>query len=82
MVTTADRTSRGVVRLTLSITADRYPTFLEALRQLAGVTIAEERLAIIGREIAQAPAGSPWRVGHLQVAKTPQLILVMTILRR
>ena len=82
MVTPADRTSRGIVRLTVSIKADHYPMFLEAIRQLSGITVTEERMAIIGRELPQASAGALWRVGHSQVAKTPQLILVMTILRR
>ncbi len=82
MVTPADRTSRGIVRLTVSIKADHYPMFLETIRQLSGITVTEERMAIIGRELPQASAGALWRVGHSQVAKTPQLILVMTILRR
>jgi hypothetical protein len=37
---------------------------------------------MIGRELPQPSAGALWRVGHSPVAKTPQLILVMTILRR
>jgi anti-sigma factor RsiW len=82
MVTPADRTSRGIVRLIVSITADRYPMFLEGIRQLAGTTISEERMAIIGRELSQTPPGALWRVDHSRVAKTPQLTLVMTILRR
>ena len=82
MVTPADRTSRGVVELTLSINADRYPTFLEAIRQLSGATVTEERMAIIGRELPLAPSGSLWRVQHSQVAKTPQMTVVITVLRR
>jgi len=82
MITPADRTSRGVVRLTLSITADHYQTFLEAIRQLSGTTVTEERMAIIGRELPQVSSGSLWRVEHSQVAKTPELPLVITILRR
>ena len=82
MITPADRTSRGVVRLTLSITADHYQTFLEAIRQLSGTTVTEERMAIIGRELPQASSGSLWRIEHSQVAKTPQMTLVITILRR
>jgi hypothetical protein len=82
MVTPADRTSRGVVRLTLSITADHYQTFLGAIRQLSRTTVTEERMAIIGRELPQASSGSLWRVEHSQVAKTPEMILVITILRR
>jgi hypothetical protein len=82
MVTPTDRTSRGVVRLTLSITADHYQTFLEAIRQLSGTTVTEERMAIIGRELPQASSGSLWRVEHSQVAKTPEMTLLITILRR
>jgi hypothetical protein len=82
MIIPADRTSRGVVELTLAITADRYQTFLEAIRQLSGTTVTEERMAIIGRELPLAPSGSLWRIEHSQVAKTPQMTLVITILRR
>jgi Putative zinc-finger len=82
MITPADRTSRGVVTLTLSVTADHYQTFLEAIRQLSGTTVTEERMAIIGRELPQASSGSLWRVKHSQVAKTPEMTLVITILRR
>lgn len=82
MVTPADQTSRGVVRLTFSITADRYQTFLEAIRHLAGTTLTEERMAIIGRELPQASSGLLWRIEHSQVAKTPQMTVVMTIVRR
>jgi hypothetical protein len=82
MITPTDRTSRGVVRLTLSITADHYQTFLEAIRQLSGTTVTEERMAIIGRELPQATSGSLVRVEHSQVAKTPEMTLLITILRR
>jgi Putative zinc-finger len=82
MITPANHTSRGVVGLTLSITADRYQPFLEAIRQLSGTTVIEERIAIIGRELPQVSSGSPWRVEHSQVAKTPPMTLVITILRR
>jgi hypothetical protein len=82
MITPADRTSRGAVGLTLSINADRYPTFLEAIRQLSGTTVTEERMAIIGRELPLAPSGSLWRIEHSQPAKTPQMTLVITVLRR
>jgi hypothetical protein len=70
------------VELTLSINADRYPTFLEAIRQLSGTTVTEERMAIIGRELPLAPSGSLWRIEHSRVAKTPQMTLVITVLRR
>ena len=82
MITPADQTSRGVVRLTFSITADRYQTFLDAIRQLAGTTVTEERMAIIGRELPQASSGLLWRIEPAQVAKTPQMTVVMTIVRR
>jgi Putative zinc-finger len=82
MVTPADRTSPGVVRLTLAITADRYPMFLEAIRQLSGATVSEERMAMIGREVPQAAPGFLRRVDHTQVAKPPPMTLVLSILRR
>jgi hypothetical protein len=82
MVTPADRPSPGVVRLTLSITPDRYPMFLEAIRQLSGTTVSEERLAIVGREFPQASPGTLRRVERTQVAKPPPMTLVMSILRR
>jgi hypothetical protein len=39
-------------------------------------------MAIIGRELPQASFGSLWRVEHSQAAKTPEMTLVITILRR
>ena len=82
MVTPADHTSRGVVGLTLAITADRYQTFLEAIRQISGTTVTEERMAIIGRELPLALSGSLRRIDHSHVAKAPPMTLVITILRR
>jgi hypothetical protein len=82
MVTPADRHSQGVVGLTLSITADRYQTLLEAIRRLSGIAATEERMAISGRELPLASSGSLQRVEHSQVANTPQMTLVITILRR
>jgi hypothetical protein len=82
MVTPADRNAPGAAELTLSITADRYQTLLEAIRRLSGITVAEERMAIIGRELPLASSGSLWRVEHSPVAHTPQMTLVITILRR
>jgi anti-sigma factor RsiW len=82
MVTPADRHSQGSVGLTLSIRADRYQTLLEAIRRLSGITVREERMAIIGRELPLASSGSLWRVEHSQVATIPQMTLVITILRR
>jgi hypothetical protein len=82
MVTPANRHSQGAVELTLSITADRYQTLLEAIRRLSGIAVTEERMAIIGRELPLAPPGSLQRVDHSRVANTPQMTLVITILRR
>jgi Domain of unknown function (DUF4349) len=82
MITSADRTSRRSVELTISITADRYQMLLDALRQLAGTTVTEERMAIIGRELPLASSGSLWRVEHSQRAKTSQMTLVIAILPR
>jgi hypothetical protein len=82
MVTPADRTLQGVVRLTLSIAADHYPALLDAIRQLPNTMIAEERMAIIGRELPLGSPGSLQRIEHSHAAKTPQMTLVITILRR
>jgi hypothetical protein len=82
MITPANHTSRGVVELTLSIAADRYQSFLEAIHQLSGTAVVEERMAIIGRELPQASSGFLWRIDHSQAAKTPPMTLVITILRR
>jgi len=63
------------VRLTLSITADRYQTFLEAIRQLSGTTVTEERMASIGREPLQAiirlPVAHRTFTGGQDLAKCP-----------
>jgi hypothetical protein len=82
MVTPADRTARGMVRLTVAITADRFPMLLESIRLLSGTTVTEERIAIVGREFPQGSSGTLWSVGHTQGAKTAPLTVVMTILRR
>jgi hypothetical protein len=82
MVTPAGRASRGPVQLTLSITADRYQTLLDAIRQLSGTAVAEERMAIIGRELPLGSPGSLWRIGHAQPAKATLMTLVITILPR
>jgi hypothetical protein len=81
MVTPAGRDSQGSVVLTLSIRADRYQTLLEAIRRLSGISVTEERMAIIGRELPLPSSGSLRRVEHLQVANTPQMTLVVTIHR-
>jgi Putative zinc-finger len=82
MVTPADRASRGVVGFTLSITAERYETFLEAIHQLAGTTVTEERMAVIDRALPPSSLGSLWRVDHSQAVKSPPMTLYITILRR
>ena len=82
MITSADRTSWRSVELTISIAADRYQMLLDAIRQLAGTTVTEERMAIIGRELPLASSGSLWRVEHSQMAKTSQVTLVIAILPR
>jgi Putative zinc-finger len=82
MVTPADRASRGTVRLTLSIAADHYQALLDSIRQLPESTLTDERMAVIGRELALGSSGSLWRVEHSPATKTPQLTLVITILRR
>jgi hypothetical protein len=82
MVTPAGRASRGPVRLTLSIEADRYEALLDAIRQLPGTAVTEERMAIIGRELPLGSSVSLWRVEHAQPAKAPLMTLVITILPR
>jgi hypothetical protein len=82
MVTSADRASRGVVGFTLSITAERYQTFLEAIHQLAGTTVTEERMAVIDRALPPSSLGSLWRLDHVQTTKSPPITLFITILRR
>jgi anti-sigma factor RsiW len=83
MVTPADRgASRGSVRLTLSITADRYQVLLDAIRQLSGIAVTEERMAIIGREPPLGSPGALWRIGHAQPATATLMTLVITILPR
>jgi hypothetical protein len=70
------------VVLTLSITADRYQTLLEAIRRLSGITVTEERMAIIDRELPLPSSGALRRVEHSHGAHTPQMTLVVTIHRR
>jgi Putative zinc-finger len=84
MVTPADRASHGLVRLTLAITADRYQALLEAIRQLPGTAVAEERMAIIGREVPLGSPGSLRRIAHAHApsAKATLMTLVITILPR
>jgi hypothetical protein len=82
MVTPAGRASRGPVRLSLSIAVDRYEALLDAIRQLPGTAVTEERMAIIGRELPLGSPGSLWRIEHAQPAKAPLMTLVITILPR
>jgi anti-sigma factor RsiW len=82
MVTPAGRASRGPVQLTLSITVDRYQALLNAIRQLPGTAVTEERMAIIGREPRLGSRGPVWRIEHAQTPRTPLVTLVITILPR
>ncbi len=82
MVTPAGRTSRGPVKVALSITAERYQTLIDAIGQVPETTITEERMAIISREPSGGSAASLWRVEHAQVTKAPLMTLVITILPR
>jgi hypothetical protein len=82
MVTPAGRASRGPVQLTLSITADRYQALLNAIRQLPGAAVTEERMAIIGREPRWGSLGPVWRIEPTQAARTPPMTLVITVLPR
>jgi hypothetical protein len=82
MITPAGRASRGPVRLTLAITADRYQALLDAVRQLQGTAVSEERMAIIGRELPLGSPGSWWRMEHAQPAKAMLMTLDITILPR
>jgi hypothetical protein len=82
MVTPADRTSHGIVRLTLAITADRYQALLEAIHQLPGTAVTEERMASVGRDVLQWSPGHLRRVVHAQPAKAALMTLIITILPR
>jgi hypothetical protein len=82
MITPAGRVSRTPVRLTLSITVDRYQTLLDAIRQLPGTVVTEERMAIFGREASVGSIGSLRRIEHTQPAKSAMITLVLTILPR
>jgi hypothetical protein len=82
MITPAGRALRGPVRLTLAITDDRYQSLLDAVRQLPGTAVSEERMAIIGRELPLESPGSRWRMDHVQPAKAMPMTMVITILPR
>lgn len=78
MITPAGRTSRGPVRLTLSITANRYQNLLDAIRQIPGTIVAEERMAVIGREVPPGGMASLWRVEHSPAA-APAITVIITV---
>jgi hypothetical protein len=82
MVTPAARTSRGPVRVTLSIAADRYQTLLDAIREVPGTAITEERTGVIGRDLPPGETASLRFIEHSRAAKTPVMPLVITILPR
>jgi hypothetical protein len=82
MITPANRALRGAVRLTLAIAADHYQTLLDTIRQLPETTLTEERMDVVGREPSLESSGSLWHINHVPATTTPQLILVITILRR
>jgi hypothetical protein len=82
MVTPASRASREPVEVTLSITADRYQTLLDAIRKVPGTTVTEERMAIIGHDLPPRATASLWRVEHSQSTQAPLMTLVITILPR
>ncbi len=82
MITPADRTLRGTVRLTLSIAANHYQALLDTIRQLPDITFTEERMAVIGGEGLLGSSGSLRYIEHAPATKTPQLTLAITIIRR
>ena len=79
MVTSAGRASRGSVEVTLSVAAERYQALLEALRQLSGTQVIEERMPSASREQRPASRGSLWRLDYAQTSMTPQTTLVITV---
>jgi len=82
MITPADRTRRGAVRLTLAIAADHYQALLDTIRQLPDTTLMEERLAVIGGEGLLGSSASLRYIEHAPATDPPQLTLVITIIRR
>jgi hypothetical protein len=82
MITPAGRTSRTPVRLSLSIRSDGYQTLLDAIRQLPGTAVSDERFVSSGRELPLGSYVSLWRVEHAQPAKAPPMTLLLTILPR
>jgi hypothetical protein len=82
MITPAGQAGHGPVRLTLAIAVNRYQSLIEAIRRLPGTTLAEERMAIIGRELWSGGTTSLRRVEHSQTATLPTMTLVITIAPR
>jgi hypothetical protein len=82
MVTPAARASRGPVRVTLSIAADRYQSLVDAIREVPGIRITEERMAVIGRDLPPGETASLRLIEHSQATKAPVMPLVITILPR
>jgi hypothetical protein len=70
------------VKVSLSIAADRYPSLIDAIRQVPGTTVAEERMAMIGRESSPGSTAPLWRIEHAQATKAAPMPLVITILPR
>jgi hypothetical protein len=82
MITPANRALRGTVKLTLAIAANHYQALLDTIRQLPDTTLTEERMAVIGAEGSLGSSGSLRYIEHAPATEIPQLILVITILRR
>jgi putative zinc finger protein len=78
LITPADHSSWGAVKLTLAIPANRYPALLEAIHRLPGTSVGEERMAALTGE---AP-GSLWYVEPTQDTDTRQMTLIIAIVRR
>jgi hypothetical protein len=81
MATPAARASRGPVRVTVTLPAERYQALQEGIAQLPGIAVVEERAAFIGRELLPAAGGSLWRPDS-SAATPPHLTLAITILPR
>ena len=82
MITPADRTIRGTVRLTLSIAMDHYQVLLDTIRQLPDITLTEERMTVIGGEGLLRSSASLHYIEHAPATETSQLTLIITIIRR
>jgi len=82
MITPADRTIRGTVRLTLSIAMDHYQVLLDTIRQLPDITLTEERITVNGGEGLLRSSASLHYIEHAPATETSQLTLIITIIRR